>query len=152
MLRLILKALLFSFTIIEVKSLLKAPKHIRGIYSRPLSKTIKEDRQSGLLYYHRDNVGPSVNPLNAAVSWPRIEVEQKLTVFGKVSRLFSILILSLSRLFLRARTKIDAQLKSTANAMEDDWFKRGFGGSVSRTLEVWGFAISFAIKFVRHSL
>jgi hypothetical protein len=33
--------------------------------------------------------------------------------------------------------------------MEDDWFKRGFGGSISRTVEVWGFAISFAIKFVR---
>ena len=141
--------LLLSFTIIEVQSYLQVSKLNRGISIRPLSKTIKQDRQSGLLHYHRDNICNSLKPLNAVVSWPRIEVDQKLTTFGRVSRLFRVLILSLSRLFLRARTKIDTQMKSTANAMEDGWFKRGFGGSISRTVEVWGFAISFAFKFVR---
>ena len=154
LLRLIIKAVLFSYVTIEVNSLLHVQNHKRGIFSRPSSKAIpirSKDhyRQSGLLY-HNDNyvVSNSLKPLNAVVSWPRVEIDQKLTAFGRISRLFSILMLSFSKLLLRARTKIDTQMKSTANAMEEGWYKRGFSGSISRTVEVWGFAISFALKFV----
>jgi hypothetical protein len=154
LLRLIIKAVLFSYVTIEVNSLLQVQIHNRAIFSLPSSKAIpirSKDhyRQSGLLYHNDNNVGSnSLKPLSAVVSWPRVEIDQKLTAFGRISRLFSILMLSFSKLLLRARTKIDTQMKSTANAMEEGWYKRGFSGSIARTVEIWRFAISFALKFV----
>eukprot|EP00607_Mallomonas_marina_P009763 CAMPEP_0182420818 /NCGR_PEP_ID=MMETSP1167-20130531/5908_1 /TAXON_ID=2988 /ORGANISM="Mallomonas Sp, Strain CCMP3275" /LENGTH=601 /DNA_ID=CAMNT_0024597301 /DNA_START=326 /DNA_END=2131 /DNA_ORIENTATION=+ len=45
--------------------------------------------------------------------------------------------------------KAKKEIKNAAGAMETGWFKRGYGGSFARTVEVWTFAISFIFRWLK---
>ena len=108
-----------------------------------VSNQLKKQKSSFFIH----NYDLSTSKLNAVVSWPRINLTQTNSI-SKISVLLKNFALIISNIFRRARTKLDNQMKTAAGAMEEGWYKRGFGGSMSRTIEVWGFAILFAFKYV----
>jgi hypothetical protein len=91
------------------------------------------------------------NKLNAVVSFPSPDLLRKPTAFSLnklVSSLRGVIILSMGMFFgLKSKFKKNIKLVKN-NPLESGWTKRGYGGSLSRTVEVWGFAISFIYKFV----
>lgn len=66
---------------------------------------------------------------------------------SKIGIVWNAVIVLLVAYFSKAKAKITANFKLATNAMESGWTKRGAGGSISRTIEVWCFAISFLIKY-----
>ena len=91
----------------------------------------------------------------AAIPTPNINAVNAMNLFGLTSRMsskmaqVSVAIAALAAAaFGRNFVSIKKSFKSAASSMESGWKKRGLGGSFSRTIEVWGFAITFLYKYV----
>ena len=93
-----------------------------------------------------------LNKLNAVVSLPipdLIRNPKSSTFSNLLSSIRGVFLISVG-FFASLKSKFQSNIKIVAsNAMESGWTKRGYSGSFSRTLEIWGFAISFLYKFVR---
>ena len=132
-----------QISVLQSKIYLSPPSITDGRRSSFVSNQFKKQKSSFFIH----NYDLSTSKLNAVVSWPRINLTQTNSI-SKISVLLKNFALIISNIFRRARTKLDNQMKTAAGAMEEGWYKRGFGGSMSRTIEVWGFAILFAFKYV----
>lgn len=99
--------------------------------------------------------------MKAAISFPSINSDktsglfQATNIFSPFTKFWTVLTSLLSSIFLKKSESL-RKVKSNTDAMENGWKKRGLGGSFSRTVEVWLFAITYLIKFVsftpRHQL
>mmetsp|Transcript_17062 Transcript_17062/g.28628 ORF Transcript_17062/g.28628 Transcript_17062/m.28628 type:complete len:697 (+) Transcript_17062:147-2237(+) len=67
------------------------------------------------------------------------------TAATKAMTPFRAVILLFAGIVFKLRNKIRRGVKD----MEDGWTKRGSGGSFSRTVEVWTFAVSFIFKYFK---
>jgi hypothetical protein len=67
----------------------------------------------------------------------------------KVSNTWKTVIALTAALMARFRGRLDKASIRLFNKMEAGWTNRGRGGPTSRTLEVYGFAVSYVIKFFR---
>lgn len=65
----------------------------------------------------------------------------------KISNSLSLSYKALLALTAAFIARFRKQINQTYNAMEDGWSKRGYGNAFSRTIEVWGFTITYLIKF-----
>jgi len=68
---------------------------------------------------------------------------------AKVPNTWKALIALTAVLVARFRCRLDKASNRLRNKMEDGWTNRGSGGATCRTLEVYGFAMSYVIKFFR---
>ena len=76
----------------------------------------------------------------------------KNNAFNRLSVAWKSVALLVTALIYRAKLKFKKEIVKASNQMESGWFKRGYGSSFSRTIEVWSFAISFAFKWVMHDI
>eukprot|EP01038_Epipyxis_sp_PR26KG_P013975 gene13975-18744_t len=86
-------------------------------------------------------ISAAANSLFPAVS---IGVSKILTPFRLVAVIFFGLCLSI---LSKVKQTVVAKSPNDAN-IESGWYKRGYGGSFSRTIEVWSFAFKFIFKYV----
>lgn len=63
---------------------------------------------------------------------------------------FRAAFLLLVGVLLKFKKNVNKQIKDTSAVMESGWTQRGSGSSFSRTVEVWTFAVSFAIKYFQN--
>lgn len=92
----------------------------------------------------------SKSKLNAIISWPNIDLIQTSKLWSKLdASVFAKYLQRLTVLAAGVFIGIKAKIKKSSVAMEAGWQQRGVGGSFARTIEVWVFAIGFAIRYVR---
>lgn len=110
--------------------------------------TVTSDRIETL--HRRKSLGaiafPSINAVKSSPLLDALKVNKLMhSTFNGVRGYLLLLAGALTTLRLR----MNYQVQSVTNGMESGWTKRGYGGGFSRTIEVWGFAISFLYKYVR---
>jgi hypothetical protein len=103
----------------------------------------------------RDNMKMQVTiplPTNAALSASRGALNVLRSQLNKISLTWKAVFVLFVALFSQIQGKLTNNVRMlAANAMESGWSKRGYGGAIGRSLEVWGFAIGFGIKYVSFS-
>lgn len=121
--------------------------HQINIQNTRINRILKPYHDSSLIN-RNDNYN---RKLNAIVSFPSPDLLRKSKAFNLTSLINyfrGFVILSMGMLIgLKSKFKQNIKI-ATNNALESGWSKRGYGGSMSRTMEVWGFAINFIYKFV----
>ena len=80
---------------------------------------------------------------------PTISKSSIRTALSSLKSKWRPIVLLLTTLLVSLKSKVQSKMETAANAMEAGWKKRGVGGSFSRTLEVWGFAIYFVIEYIK---
>ncbi len=94
---------------------------------------------------------------NAAVSIPPLEflksnMRESATSIGKMVKgtTYSLRTLSLliAGIFTTFKLGFKRPNQNSPNQMESGWVRRGYGGSIARTIEVWTFVVAYAIKYV----
>jgi hypothetical protein len=87
-----------------------------------------------------ESIAQSMMSKSAAISNTLSKVTAALRAVSPVQAIQ----LLVAGVVLSARSKLKQQVQS----LEGGWSKRGAGGSFMRTIEVWGFAFSYAFKYV----
>jgi hypothetical protein len=92
----------------------------------------------------------SKSNLNAVVSLPRIDfrVKNSSISVSRIQAFFATILSAIGAIFGISKAKMNTAIKLNSDSMESGWTKRGYGGSFSRTIEIWFFAVSFLFKFV----
>jgi len=70
-------------------------------------------------------------------------------LIAPVTRQWKSIAIVFTAIIARLKMKAKKEIKNAAGAMETGWFKRGYGGSFARTVEVWTFAISFIFRWLK---
>ena len=73
-----------------------------------------------------------------------------ISKFSQLSLPIKAVAVLFAAFFSKFSAKFSDKLKSAG--LESGWTKRGTGGAISRTIEVWVFAITFIVKYVRDSI
>lgn len=68
---------------------------------------------------------------------------------GSITVAWRAIIILFTAFIGRARNKVQKQITKATNTMESGWFKRGYGSSFSRTVEVWTFTIYFIFRWLQ---
>ena len=68
--------------------------------------------------------------------------------FSNLSSGWKAFMILIPAILARLQFKIKKEIDKASNSMEKGWFKRGYGNSFSRTIEVWSFVIFFALSWV----
>lgn len=68
---------------------------------------------------------------------------------GSITIAWKAVIILCTAILGKATNKVQKEIIKATNTMESGWFKRGYGSSFSRTVEVWTFSIYFIFRWLQ---
>lgn len=97
----------------------------------------------------RRGIAVSLPAMDSIKNTLKVSVEPLVQAFSQVKLSMRGMLLIFAGLLTALKLKVQNQVQTTAETMESGWTKRGYGGGLARTIEVWTFAVWYIIKYVR---